>query len=165
MFTALLRRSRRRSLFRCILPLLLVFLPSARAAAQDATDSLKTAGPVFIARDVEPTLKNAKEVKLLLERLYPSGYRDTALDVTVVLWLFVEADGAVGARQILKSSGYAVFDRAAEEVAEGMVFHPAKFQGEPVGVWINQAIHFKSGDSGQFLEGPGRPRKDPGDGT
>lgn len=134
--------------------LCLAFLPSDRVVAQNAADSLKAAGPVFIARDAEPTLKNAKEVKLLLERLYPSGYRDTALDVTVVLWLFVEADGTVGACQVLKSSGYTVFDSAAEQVAEGMVFNPATYQDEPVGVWINQAIHFKSTDTGRLLEGP-----------
>ena len=68
--------------------------------------------------------------------------------------VYVDAEGQVAARQVLKSSGYAVFDQAAEKLVDAMVFTPALREGDPVAVWINQAIHFKSGESGGFLEGP-----------
>ncbi len=81
-------------------------------------------------------------------------YRDTGLDVTTILWVYVARDGSVGATRVLTSSGYDVFDRAATQVAEAMVFEPALRDGEPLAVWVNQAVHFKSGESGRFLEGP-----------
>ncbi|MHC4091875.1 MAG: energy transducer TonB [Planctomycetota bacterium] len=131
---------------------LLAFLPT-QLFAQEAEPE-PAAGPVYVARDVEPTLTNQDELKHLLNRAYPSGYRDTGLDVTTIVWVYVEPDGTVGACEVLTSSGYEVFDRAATQVAEGMIFTPALREDEPVGVWINQAIRFKSGESGRFLEGP-----------
>jgi TonB family protein len=130
---------------------LLALLPAQRVFAQDPDPA---DGPVFVARDVEPTITNGEELGHVLRRVYPSGYRDTGLDVTAILWVYVARDGSVGATRVLKSSGYDVFDRAAQQVGEAIVFEPALRDGEPVAVWMNQAIHFKSGDSGGFLEGP-----------
>ena len=130
---------------------LLALLPAQRVFAQDPDPA---DGPVFVARDVEPTITNAEELGHVLRRVYPSGYRDTGLQVTALLWIYVERDGSVGATRILKSTGYDVFDRAATQVGEAIVFEPALRDGEPVAVWMNQAINFKSGDSGGFLEGP-----------
>jgi TonB family protein len=130
---------------------LLVLLPAPGAFAQDPDPA---DGPVFVARDVEPTITNEEELGHVLRRVYPSGYRDTGLDVTAILWLYVARDGSVGATKVLKSTGYDVFDRAATQVGEAMVFEPALRDGEPVAVWMNQAIKFNSGDSGGFLEGP-----------
>ncbi len=137
---------------------LLALLPISRVSAQD---SVKVEGPVYVARDVEPTIRNGKELRRIMRRVYPSGYRDTGLDVTAIMWVYVEADGTVGAREVLKSSGYDVFDRAAEQLTDGMLFTPALREGEPLGVWINQAIHFKSGDTGHFLEGPALLAEEP----
>ncbi len=130
---------------------LLALLPTHLVLGQDPDPA---DGPVFVARDVEPTIRNGGELKNVLQRVYPAGYRDTGLDVTTILWVYVGPDGSVGAREVLKSSGYDVFDRAAEQLTDGMLFTPALREGEPLGVWINQAIHFKSGESGVFLEGP-----------
>jgi protein TonB len=130
---------------------LLALVPTHRVFGQDPDPA---DGPVFVARDVEPTITNSEELGHVLRRVYPSGYRDTGLDVTTLLWLYVTRDGSVEASTVLKSSGYGVFDRAAEAVAEAMVFDPALRDGEPVAVWMQQAVHFKSGESGRFLEGP-----------
>jgi hypothetical protein len=43
-------------------------------------------GPAFVARDLEPELTNPEEVGHLLNRSYPSGYRDTGLDATTLPW-------------------------------------------------------------------------------
>ncbi len=130
---------------------MLVLLPAPAAFGQDPDPA---DGPVFVARDVEPKITNAEELGHVLRRVYPSGYRDTGLDVTAILWLYVARDGTVAATKVLKSTGYDVFDRAATQVGEAIVFEPALRDGEPVAVWMNQAIHFESGDSGGFLEGP-----------
>lgn len=111
-------------------------------------------GPTFIAYDVEPVLSNQEELGHVLRRVYPSGYRDTGLDVTALLWVYVARDGSVGASEVLKSTGYDVFDRAAEQVADAMFFEPALRNDEPIAVWVQKAIQFDSGDSGGFLEGP-----------
>ncbi len=138
---------------RLLLPVLvlLALTPARDVRAQDPDPA---DGPVFVAYDVEPTIANGEELGHVMRRVYPSGYRDTGLDVTAILWVFVARDGSVGATQVLKSTGYDVFDRAATQVAEAMVFEPALRDGEPLAVWMNQAIHFESGDSGGFLEGP-----------
>ena len=122
---------------------LLALLPTHRVFAQDPNPA---DGPVFVARDVEPVLENTVEVQQALGREYPESMRLTGHEATVVMWLFVEKDGTVGASQVLKSSEYPAFDEAATKVAERMVFTPAMWKGEPVAVWINQAIVFKPGD-------------------
>lgn len=131
--------------------LLVAMLLPGQAFAQDPDPA---AGPTFIAYDVEPVLSNQEELGHVLRRVYPSGYRDTGLDVTALMWVYVARDGSVAATQVLKSTGYDVFDRAAEQVAKAMFFEPALRNDEPVGVWVQKAIQFNSGDSGGFLEGP-----------
>ena len=130
---------------------LLALLPTHRVFAQDPDPA---DGPVFVARDTEPTITNGEELSHVLRRVYPAGYRDTGLEVTAIMWVYVARDGSVGASKVLESSGYDVFDRAAEQVVEAIVFEPALRDSEPVAVWMHQAVHFKSGDSGRFLEGP-----------
>ena len=127
----------------------LAVLPMGSLLAQDPAD-----GPTYIARDVEPVIKNMEELTFVMRRVYPAGYRDTGLDVTAIMWVYVSPDGTVGGRRVLKSSGYAVFDQAAEKLVDAMVFTPALRSDEPIGVWINQAVRFDSGDSGRFMEGP-----------
>lgn len=119
-----------------------------------AQDPDPTAGPVFVPYDVEPVLTNQEELGHVLRRAFPAGYRDTGLEVTTLLWVYVGRDGSVGGSEVLKSSGYDVFDRAAEQVADAMSFEPAQRGDEPVAVWIQKAVHFKSGESGRFIEGP-----------
>lgn len=133
-----------------VLVLLALLIPSF-AFAQDADPA---DGPVFVAHDVAPTIENHDELAQVLKRVYPSGYRDTGLDVTTILWVYVAKDGTVGGTEVLKTSGYDVFDRAAQQVADAMEFKPATRGDEPVAVWINQVVNFDSGDSGRFLEGP-----------
>jgi TonB family protein len=118
---------------RLLLPvmLLLAFVPTPGLLAQDLSPA---DGPVFIAHDVAPTITNSGELSHVLRRVYPSGYRDTGLDVTAILWVYVARDGTVGAFEVLKSNGYGVFDRAAEQVVSAMLFEPALRDGEPLAI-------------------------------
>lgn len=99
--------------------------------------------PVFIARDVEPRLKNREEMATLLRRLYPPMLKEAGVGGRVVLWVFVETDGTAGVCQIHQSSGYPALDAAAEQIAEQMRFEPALSRDKPVGVWISQPIDFQ----------------------
>ena len=128
-----------------ILLTLLALVPANRASAQEQETDLAD-GPVFVARDTEPVLKNQTAVLQMLGRVYPNQLRLTGQEATVVLWLLVEEDGTVGACQVLKSGGNPGFDEAAQEVAGIMEFEPATLGGEPVAVWIQQAIKFQPGD-------------------
>lgn len=128
------------------LAVLTLFPVGSVVAQEESQEAVQAAGPAYIAHDVEPVLKNTVEVQQLLSRLYPESMRLTGHQATVIMWLFVEKDGTVGACEVLKSSEYSVFDEAAMQVARGMIFTPATLNGEPVAVWINQAIVFKPGD-------------------
>jgi len=98
--------------------------------------------PVYIARDVEPRLRNGPEVRLLLKKLYPPMLREAGIGGRVVLWVFVETDGSAGVCQVHQTSGYPALDQAATQVAEKMVFDPALSRDRPVAVWIAQPIDF-----------------------
>lgn len=98
--------------------------------------------PAFIARDVEPALKNKREIQQLLERLYPSMLREAGIGGTVILWVFVDEKGKAAKSQVNKSSGYPALDNAAQQVVERMVFSPAQNRDKPVGVWIQQPVTF-----------------------
>ncbi|MDT8436827.1 MAG: energy transducer TonB [Gemmatimonadota bacterium] len=99
--------------------------------------------PVYIARDVEPRLKNGDEIQRLLKKFYPPMLREAGIGGRVVLWVFVEESGTAGACQVHSSSGFPALDQAAERVAEQMVFRPAMSRDRPVGVWIAQPIDFR----------------------
>jgi TonB family protein len=98
--------------------------------------------PVYIARDVEPRLRNGSEVRRLLQKVYPPMLREAGIGGRVVLWVFVETDGTAGVCQVHQSSGYPALDQAARQVAQRMVFDPAQSRDRPVAVWIAQPIDF-----------------------
>lgn len=99
--------------------------------------------PAFIPRDVDPRLKNGPEIQKLLEELYPPELKSARIGGTVVLWLFVDAQGTVEKTLVQRSSGYLAFDEAAASVARNMAFVPAINRDRPIGVWIAQPINFE----------------------
>ncbi|MFQ5888437.1 MAG: energy transducer TonB [Gemmatimonadota bacterium] len=98
--------------------------------------------PAFIARDVEPRLKNRNEIQRILQRMYPSMLREAGIGGTVILWVFVDEQGEAAKSQVNKSSGYPALDNAAQQVVAKMVFSPALNRDKPVGVWIQQPVTF-----------------------
>ena len=98
--------------------------------------------PVWIPRDVEPRLTNGGEVKRALEQRYPPILREAGIGGTVVLHVFVDADGTPTRSQVIESSGYAQLDAAARDVVERMIFSPALNRDKPVGVWVRQGVAF-----------------------
>lgn len=98
--------------------------------------------PVFIPRDVEPELLNRDEIATLLRRHYPPALRDAGVGGTVVLWVFVDAEGAVARTVVKEPSPYRAFDEASFDVAQQMRFRPALNRDRPIGVWVSQRIAF-----------------------
>ena len=114
-------------------------LPSPPSTAKvDVRDQ-----PVYVARDIEPRLKNGSEIEILLSRLYPRMLKEAGIGGTTVLWVFIDTDGRAGECRIHKSSGYAALDDTAEQIAHHMVFSPALHRAKPVAVWIAQPIEFR----------------------
>ena len=98
--------------------------------------------PSYIPRDVEPRLKNGREIQRLLQRLYPSMLREAGISGEVTLWVFVNESGKAAKSQVQKSSGYPAFDNAASQIVDQMEFSPAMNRDKPVGVWVAQRIDF-----------------------
>jgi protein TonB len=100
--------------------------------------------PSYIARDIEPRLRNSDEILAELRKQYPPDLRDSGIGGRVVLWVFVEEDGSPGAFRVQESSGHAKLDQAAERIATNMRFSPAMLRDRPVAVWIAMPITFET---------------------
>ncbi len=96
----------------------------------------------FTPRDVEPTLKNTRDIQRLLERSYPPIVRDAGIGGVVTLWLYVDVEGNVLESRVQESSGIPALDDAAIAVASAMQFRPAQYRGRSVPVWVAQRIEF-----------------------
>ena len=101
-----------------------------------------SATPSYIARDVEPRLRNGRDIQQLLERLYPPMLKEAGIGGRVLLWVFVDEGGSAARSQVHTSSGYPALDNAAAQIVEQMEFSPAMNRDKPVGVWIAQPIDF-----------------------
>jgi protein TonB len=96
----------------------------------------------FMPRDVNPVLRNTREVQRLLERTYPPLLRDAGIGGTVQVWFYIDESGTVRQTRLHASSGYAALDRAALDVADAMEFGPAMLRARPVPVWVSIPIVF-----------------------
>jgi protein TonB len=101
------------------------------------------AAPVFVPRDVDPELKNRREVTRELRRRYPLHLQEAGIGGTVLVWLLIDEEGNVRKYEIKQSSGRKELDRAAIEVIDAMEFSPAKRRDRPVAVWVALPITFR----------------------
>jgi TonB family protein len=99
--------------------------------------------PTFIPYDVAPRLINRREVVDALARHYPRNLRQAGIAGRVVLWIFIDQQGAVVRSHVEESSGSTALDAAAQRVAEVMRFSPAKNRDKVTAVWIAQPINFE----------------------
>ncbi len=117
-------------------------IPITSSSALPATGD-PTQRPSFIPYDVPPKLENPSEIQRLLERVYPSQMRDASIEGTVILWIFVDEQGAVQKMEVKESSGYEAMDEAALSTAEKMRFTPAMNRDKATPVWLAQPITFR----------------------
>lgn len=82
----------------------------------------------------------------LLAQLYPTALKSAGIGGEVLMWVWVDADGAPGNALINVSSGYQQLDETALAIAAQMRFSPAMLRDQPIGVWIAQPISFSVDD-------------------
>ena len=90
-----------------------------------------------------PRLINRREVVDALSRHYPKSLRQAGIAGRVVLWIYINEQGAVMKSHVEESSGSTALDEAAQRVAEVMRFSPAKNRDKVTAVWIAQPINFE----------------------
>jgi protein TonB len=74
---------------------------------------------------------------------YPRMSRQMEEEGTVVLRVFVQADGSAGTVEIRTSSGFPLLDQSARNAVQSWRFEPATSDGKPVGEWFLIPIPFK----------------------
>jgi len=101
-----------------------------------------SAAPTFTPYTVKPDVKNRAEVQRALEREYPPLLRDAGIGGQVMVWFFIDEQGAVQNTLVNQSSGHKALDDAALKVAEVIEFTPALNRDKRVPVWISLPITF-----------------------
>lgn len=92
---------------------------------------------------VAPVVRNAAEVRRLLERLYPAAARDVGLAAEVRVQMVVNTDGTVNpASIVIVSASDPRFAEPARRAAERFRFAPANLMGEPVRVLVSLPIRW-----------------------
>lgn len=127
------------------------------------TDTPRSVPPPRVTpHDVSPRLLNRREVRETLLDLYPGGLEVMKVGGVVTLWLYIDTRGQVIRTVVREPSRFESFNRAAELVARTMRFRPARQAGNPVAVWVQQSIRFRTTDPAPTASrgettGPGRP--------
>jgi protein TonB len=109
-------------------------IPGGAGAAPSPIEEIPAPG-TWVWREEDP---------VAVERVvpeYPGIARDAGLEGRVRVRLFVGVDGRVRRAEVVGPDS--VFDRAALDAVRQWVFTPAKANGHPVGVWIDQPIVFR----------------------
>lgn len=66
---------------------------------------------------------------------YPAGTQDARMGGVSMMAFLVGSDGAVRETRLLKSSGHAILDEAAQAALKLCHFRPALKDGQPVAAW------------------------------
>jgi TonB family protein len=135
------------ALFVAILPCVLAtagLSSSAARAAQAPSERLALTGSPVATEGV--VLPRSSPMMPLAQPAYPAWSRRLREEGTVVLHLFVLADGSVGGGEIARSSGYPVLDDAALYTAQGWRLDPGTLNGTPTDMWGRFAVTFKLSD-------------------
>ncbi len=107
-------------------------------------EEIVTSTPSFTPRTIEPQLRNRSAVQEALIENYPRVLRERRIGGTVSLWVLIDTAGRVMRSEIHQSSGNAILDRAASQVAHVMLFTPAMNRDRKVSVWLQLPINFKT---------------------
>jgi protein TonB len=96
-----------------------------------------TAPPAQVIRKTEPLYRRNPPPR------YPRLARKRKYQGVVILEVFVNQDGDVGAIKVFKSSGYAILDKTALKTVKNWEFEPGKHGDETVGMWVRTPIRFR----------------------
>jgi TonB family protein len=137
-------------------------MPAAEARAFDRVDP--TAGvasptelpavPEFGRSTVEPELTNTAQIAQALAQLYPPLLSEAGIGGTTEFWFHIDETGAVRRTTLYRSSGHAVLDEAAQQVAALMRFSPARDGDQRVPVWRAIPVTFRPQPRPSVAESP-----------
>ena len=111
--------------------------------------------PTFTPYEVEPEVRNVREIQQALQEEYPALLRDAGIGGVVIVWFYIDEEGEVRNTVVNQSSGHQALDAAAERVAHQFRFSPALNRDQPVPVWVQIPIRF------QTAEGEPAPQRVP----
>jgi len=74
---------------------------------------------------------------------YPAVAREQGWEGTTLLRVEIQADGLVGAIQIVQSAGHRELDDAAIESVRAAQFQAARLNGTPVASWVEVPVKFR----------------------
>lgn len=86
-----------------------------------------------------PRVMSARAFQDVLARKYPPALRDGGRSGRVLVRFRVRADGTVSHATIQRSTN-SEFDQPSLEAVRTLRFHPARLNGRPVPVWVEQPI-------------------------
>jgi protein TonB len=112
--------------------------PPPEAQATDLS-----AAPTFTPFTVAPTILNRNEVIRAMEREYPPLLRDAGIGGTVMVYFFIDENGAVQDNRVHETSGHQALDDAALAVAAQYRFSAALNRDKKVPVWVQFPITFQ----------------------
>ncbi|MQA92115.1 MAG: TonB family protein [Gemmatimonas sp.] len=117
--------------------------PSIDAAGPDQIDlEALRAEPTFTPFTERPELIDRASYARALQEGYPDALAAAGIGGTTILWVLVDADGAVGNLRLVSSSGYDDLDQAAQAAMRQATFTPARNDGVAVPVWIQIPVTF-----------------------
>jgi periplasmic protein TonB len=111
-------------------------------AAAQAPAHRASADPGVVVDGPDPSLIPARVDPGNHAPDYPQAAWQRREQGTVVLRLFIAADGSVARLEKRASSGYAALDSAAAAALSGWHFQPARRHGQPVASYRDQPIRF-----------------------
>ena len=100
--------------------------------------------PVFVVHTVRPKMLNQPEVNRVLQREYPALLKDAGIGGEVIVWLFIDEEGAVQNQLVKETSGHVGLDNAALKVVTVARFSPAKNRDKTVALWIELPVIFRA---------------------
>lgn len=122
-----------------------------RAALASTVVGLLVAGCAESARPVLGGLKigaasTSLEMPVMENQKAPFDYPRDAWRAGVggetLLQIHIAADGTVDSVRVKKTSGHGSLDSAAVEGARRLRYHPARHEGEPIGVWATLPVRY-----------------------
>jgi protein TonB len=118
------------------------FVVSPVDPSEEVEPSVPEVPSVPIVPITFPAIENRQEAQRIIASHYPSDLQEAGVEGTVLLRLWVDAQGRAQNLNLAASSGNRRLDYAAMRAAEEVSFRPATRNGVAVGTLVEVQIHF-----------------------
>ena len=110
-------------------------------------DQLRSLSDSLLAGDgdavmTEDTVDEMPQIRNQAAIEYPDSARSAGTEGFVVVKILITKEGKVKKVSISNSQPRGVFDQVVLAAVKGWGFSPAKYQGQPVSVWVEQKLKF-----------------------